>query len=98
MASKLCGEFSKMYSESLTRRKTKNLTRQNSIEFNDFGVQTRLHRIPFLRLLGTLLYVRRWSVGRLKMIVLIPYLAKTHSPSYCCAVLLGPLMYTVREP
>ena len=38
-----------------------------SIEFNDLAVQTRSHRIPYLRLLDrpyTLLYVSR-SMGRL---------------------------------
>ena len=38
-----------------------------SIKFNDLAVQTCLHRITYLRLLGrpyTLLYVKR-SVGRL---------------------------------
>ena len=57
-----------------------------SIEFNDLAVQTRPHRIAYLRLLGnpyTLLYVRR-SVDRLgcirKMIIMIIHYAS--SPMY----------------
>ena len=56
-----------MFGESNEAAQLKTSLAKYSMEFNDLAVQTRLHRIAFLRLLGrpyTLLYVRR-SVGRL---------------------------------
>ena len=57
------GKLRKTCSASLTRwEKPKTSLAKYSIEFNDFAVQTRPHRTPYLRLLGrpfTLLYVRR---------------------------------------
>ena len=56
-----------MYGEFNKAAQLKTSLAKYSIEFNDLAVQTRPHRIAYLRLLGrpyTLLYVRR-SVGRL---------------------------------
>ena len=64
MASKLDGELSKMFNEAA---QSKTSLAKYLIEFNDLAVQTRPHRIPYLRLLRrpyTLLYVSR-SVDRL---------------------------------
>ena len=62
MASKLDGELSKMFNEAA---QSKTSLAKYLIEFNELPVQTRPHRIPYLRLLPyTLLYVSR-SVDRL---------------------------------